>query len=90
MCQPMPAVTADGTFDDTWPFRARYTDAPGLDMRYVDEGTEPEIVRLLHGEPTWGYLFRQQIPGWAARHQRPANWRAAGPRQSLFGPVRAL
>ncbi len=30
MSQPMPAVTADETFDGTWPFRARYTDAPGF------------------------------------------------------------
>jgi haloalkane dehalogenase len=24
---------------------------------------------LLHGEPTWSYLFRQQIPIWAARNR---------------------
>ncbi len=31
MSQPMPTVAADETFDGTWPFRARYTDAPRLD-----------------------------------------------------------
>jgi haloalkane dehalogenase len=63
------AVSADETFEGTWSFRARYTNAPGFDMHYVDEGSGPETLLLLHGEPTWSYLFRQQIPVWAARHR---------------------
>lgn len=69
MSQTMPAVAADKTFDGTWPFHARYTDAPGFRMHYVEEGSGPETLLLLHGEPTWSYLFRQQIPIWAARHR---------------------
>ncbi len=69
MSQAMPAVAADETFDGTWPFRAHYTDAPGFPMHYVEEGSGPETLLLLHGEPTWSYLFRQQIPVWAARHR---------------------
>jgi len=65
----MAAVTDDQTFDGTWPFRARYTDAPGFPMHYVDEGSGPETLLLLHGEPTWSYLFRRQIPVWAADHR---------------------
>ncbi len=34
-------------------------------MHYVDEGKGEETLLLLHGEPTWGYLFRQQIPVWS-------------------------
>ena len=64
-----PAVAAEETFDSTWPFRACYTDAPGFPMHYVDEGAGPETLLLLHGEPTWGYLFRKQIPAWARRHR---------------------
>ncbi len=64
-----PAVAADETFDGTWPFEAHYTDAPGFQMHYVDEGGGTETLLLLHGEPTWGYLFRQQIPAWS-RHAR--------------------
>ena len=30
-------------------------------MHYVDEGEGAPIV-LLHGEPTWGYLYRNFIP----------------------------
>ncbi|MCG8590526.1 MAG: alpha/beta fold hydrolase [Proteobacteria bacterium] len=63
------AVAPDETFDNTWPFPARHTDAPGFPMHYVDEGSGPEALLLLHGEPTWSYLFRQQIPVWAARHR---------------------
>lgn len=59
------AIAADETFSGTWPFKARYTDAAGFKMHYVDEGEGPETLLLLHGEPTWGYLFRQQIPVWS-------------------------
>ena len=62
MSQAIPAVAADETFDGTWPFRACYTDAPGLRMHFIEEGSGPETLLLLHGEPTWSYLFRQQIP----------------------------
>ncbi len=66
MSQALPAVAADETFDGTWPFRARSTDAPGFRMHYVDEGSGPDTLLLLHGEPTWSYLFRQV---WAARQR---------------------
>ena len=62
---PEPAIAAAETFDGTWPFAARYSDAPGFRMHYIDEGSGRETLLLLHGEPTWGYLFRQQIPAWA-------------------------
>ncbi len=68
MSEPLLAVPPEETFDGTWPFEARYTDAPGFRRHYVDEG-KGETVLALHGEPTWGYLFRQQIPVWA-RHYR--------------------
>lgn len=66
---PMPAVAAHETFDGTWPFEPHYMNAPGFKMHYVDEGDGAEALLLLHGEPTWGYLFRQQIPVWS-RHAR--------------------
>jgi haloalkane dehalogenase len=64
-----PAVAAAETFDGTWPFQAHYTDAPGYRAHFVDEGSGPETLLLLHGEPTWGYLFRHQIAIWAERHR---------------------
>lgn len=64
-----PAVAPDETFDSTWPFKAHYTDAPGFKMHYIDEGDGADTLLLLHGEPTWGYLFRHQIPVWS-KHAR--------------------
>ena len=37
-------------------------------MHYVDEGAGAPIV-LLHGEPTWGYLYRNFIPELARAHR---------------------
>jgi haloalkane dehalogenase len=42
-------------------FAPHYVDQDGLRMHYVDEG-EGAPVLLLHGEPTWSYLYRKVIP----------------------------
>ena len=56
-------IQPDETFNCTFPFSPHFTDAPGFRMHYVDEGPrEGEVVLCLHGEPTWGYLFRHLIP----------------------------
>ncbi len=60
-----PAIAAAESFAGTWPFEARYSEAPGFPMHYVDEGAGADTLLLLHGEPTWSYLFRAQIPLWA-------------------------
>ncbi|MEX2211928.1 MAG: haloalkane dehalogenase [Gaiellaceae bacterium] len=44
-----------------WPFAPRYLEQDGLRMHYVDEGAGDPVL-LLHGEPTWGYLYRKLIP----------------------------
>src|SRR5579863_6657288 len=49
------------TFDGTFPFKPHFSTARGFRMHYVDEGTGPPIV-CLHGQPTWGYLYRKFIP----------------------------
>lgn len=64
-----PAIAADETFDGTYPFTAHYSQAAGFLMHYLDEGEGEgagnETFLVLHGEPSWSYLFRQQIPVWA-------------------------
>ncbi|MED5551482.1 MAG: haloalkane dehalogenase [Actinomycetota bacterium] len=57
--------TPDERFESLleWPFEPHYvTLNEGLRVHYVDEGTGPTVL-LLHGEPTWGYLYRKMIPG---------------------------
>ena len=48
-----------------WPFAPRYVEQDGLRVHYVDEGSGDPVV-LLHGEPTWGFLYRRMIPPLAA------------------------
>jgi pimeloyl-ACP methyl ester carboxylesterase len=61
-------IPADDTFNGTFPFRPRFTQAPGFQMHYVDEG-EGEPIVCLHGEPTWAYLYRHFIPPLSKRHR---------------------
>lgn len=54
-------IPAHETFGGTWPFAPRFFEGNGFRMHYVDEGEGDPIV-CLHGEPTWGYLYRRFIP----------------------------
>src|SRR5271163_1270171 len=51
-----------------YPFEPHYTevgagDGSALRVHYIDEGpTDGEVVLLLHGEPSWSYLYRTMIP----------------------------
>jgi haloalkane dehalogenase len=52
-------------------FDAHYVDIDGLRMHYVDEGpADAAPVLLLHGEPSWSYLYRKMIPPLAAAGHR--------------------
>lgn len=56
----------DETFHGTFPFRPHYAEVNGFLMHFVDEGQGEPLV-LLHGDPTWGYLYRELIPPLARR-----------------------
>lgn len=46
-----------------YPFSANYVDINGLRMHYVDEGPKDAApILMMHGEPTWSYLYRHMIP----------------------------
>ena len=46
-----------------FPYEPSYVEVEGLRMGYVDVGpSDGDIVLLLHGEPTWSYLYRRMIP----------------------------
>jgi haloalkane dehalogenase len=44
-----------------FPYAPKYVEIEGLRMAYVEEGAGDPIL-LLHGEPTWSYLYRRMIP----------------------------
>jgi pimeloyl-ACP methyl ester carboxylesterase len=52
----------------TFPWRAHAFDTGAGVMRYVDEGQGRAVV-LVHGTPTWAFLYRHLIPGLAATHR---------------------
>ena len=55
-------IAADETYEGTWPWAAKFSEASGFRQHYVDEGPrDGEVIVCLHGEPTWGYLYRHMI-----------------------------
>ena len=61
-------IEPDETLDGTWPYRPSFFEGNGFRMHYIDEGGEGsapgpnETFLCVHGEPTWGYLYRNIIP----------------------------
>jgi haloalkane dehalogenase len=49
------------TFEGSFNFAPHYHHVNGFEMHFVDEGRGEPIV-LIHGDPTWGYLYRTFIP----------------------------
>jgi haloalkane dehalogenase len=45
-----------------YPFESRYAEVDGSRVHYVDEGEGPPLL-LLHGNPTWSFLYRELIKG---------------------------
>ena len=57
--------TPDSCFESlpNWPYEAKYAEIDGLRQAYVDEGpADGPVVLLLHGQPSWSYLYRKMIP----------------------------
>lgn len=55
--------TPDSRFQNLpdYPFKPNYFETKdGLRMHYVDEG-QGEVFLLLHGEPSWSYLYRKMV-----------------------------
>ncbi len=47
-----------------YPFESNYLEVEnGLHMHYVDQGNSNDpVILLLHGEPSWSFLYRKMIP----------------------------
>lgn len=64
-----------------YPFAPNYVEIDSLRLHYVDEGpAEGTAVLLLHGEPSWSFLYRHMIPPIVA-----AGHRAIAPDLIGFG-----
>ena len=80
--------TADERFDELpdFPFEPHYQeihdqDLGSLRIHYVDEGPrDAPVILCLHGEPSWGFLYRKLIPVFTA-----AGFRAIVPDLVGFG-----
>ncbi len=75
--------TPDGNFLDLadFPYEPRYHDWQDLRVHYVDEGPrDGPVMLLLHGMPTWAYLYRDMIPPLVA-----AGCRCIAPDHAGFG-----
>ncbi|MHA1479909.1 MAG: haloalkane dehalogenase [Candidatus Thorarchaeota archaeon] len=64
---PNPNVlrTPDSRFENLpdYDFTPNYLEIGNLRIHYVDEGPEDALpILLLHGEPSWSYLYRKMIP----------------------------
>lgn len=52
-------------------FAPHYVAVEGLRMHYVDEGPRSgDVVLMLHGQPTWSYLYRKMISPLVASNYR--------------------
>jgi len=65
--------TPDDRFHDLpgWTYAPHYVDLEGVRVHYVDEGPRAGApVLLMHGEPSWSFLYRKMIPGLVAAGHR--------------------
>src|SRR5690606_33266534 len=76
--------TPDSHFErlPDWPFSPNYAEVgEQLRLHYVDEGdAAAQPVLMLHGEPTWGFLYRHMI-----RPTKDAGFRVLVPDLIGFG-----
>ena len=64
-----------------FPYEPHYLDVDGVRMHYVDEGpADAPVALMLHGMPTWSYLYRSIIPPMLA-----AGYRCIAPDHIGFG-----
>ena len=90
---PHPAPGVFRTPDDRfaglpeWPFAPQYLTLDGLPgapaplrVHVVDEGPRDaaETVLMLHGEPSWSYLYRRMIPPFVAAGHRAVSFDFVG------------
>lgn len=58
---PPPAPIAEPNISPDYPYAPNYVEVHGSRMHFITQGTGDPIL-LLHGNPTWSYLWRNIIP----------------------------
>jgi haloalkane dehalogenase len=54
-------------FDETLlPYSSHWIEVQGHTIHYLDEGSGPTLL-MLHGNPTWSFLYRRLIAGLSDR-----------------------
>jgi haloalkane dehalogenase len=53
---------------DLYPFASHFEGVNGSRVHYLDEGVGPPLI-LLHGNPTWSFLYRDLIAGLRDRYR---------------------
>ena len=59
---------ADTSWQSLYPFASQYVDANGYRLHYVDEGSGSPVV-MVHGNPTWSFLWRNLIARFRDEHR---------------------
>ena len=83
MTTPEFLRSPDSSFADLadYPFAPNYLDIDGLRMHYIDEGPrDAPVILMMHGMPSWSYLYRHVIPIMLA-----AGYRCVAPDHIGFG-----
>ena len=83
MTVPPTVRTPDSNFEqlEDFPHPPRYVEINGLRMHYVDVGpADGPLLLMVHGMPTWAYLYRDVIATMAA-----AGWRCIAVDHIGFG-----
>ena len=63
-------IDASETFNGSWPFMPNFYKGNGFLQHFVDEGPkDADPIIMLHGEPTWGYIYRKFIPALAEKNR---------------------
>ena len=51
----------------SWPYTPHFCEHEGVRLHYVDEGAGEPV--MLHGNPTWGYVYRNFIESLSANRR---------------------
>jgi haloalkane dehalogenase len=54
--------------EELYPFESHFADVAGSRVHYIDEGSGPPLL-LLHGNPTWSFLYREIAKGLRDRYR---------------------